>query len=135
MDNVCRFCLEHIVRKKATSIGNHQFKSMVRRVFPFEIDYDEKLPMKVCGKCFSVVREFHWYSQKVQAVQELLERQFYTTENESSCSVSQAAVDDDNAGNLRGSDEQIGFGKCDHKTPTEKLSDVPSLFNGLLRFL
>ncbi|XP_035788063.1 zinc finger and BTB domain-containing protein 47-like isoform X1 [Anopheles albimanus] len=125
MDNVCRFCLNQIVRRKATSIRNHQFKSMVRRVFPFEIDCDAKLPMRVCGKCFSIVREFHWYSQKVQAVQELLERQFSKTENASSCSVEQAAVDDD-ASALKVAEEQIGVSTDDLITPSERFSDIES---------
>ncbi|XP_050091176.1 zinc finger and BTB domain-containing protein 17-like [Anopheles aquasalis] len=124
MDNMCRLCLERIVRKKATSIGNHQFQSMVRRVFPFEIDYDTRLPMKVCGKCFSIVREFHWYSQKVQAVQELLERQLYTTENASSCPVAEVAIRDDDAGEAK---EQIGFTACDLNTRADSFSDTESV--------
>ncbi|XP_052860434.1 zinc finger protein 829-like [Anopheles cruzii] len=76
MSLLCRLCLCSIRNKRRTPMKNEQLCAMMERVFCFVVADEEHFPAEVCWKCFCWVRDFSWFSQRVQAVQELLNREY-----------------------------------------------------------
>ncbi|XP_058065890.1 GDNF-inducible zinc finger protein 1-like [Anopheles bellator] len=76
MSLLCRLCLCSIRNKRQTPLKNEQLRAMMERVFCFVVADEDHFPAEVCWKCFCWVRDFSWFSQRVQAVQELLNREY-----------------------------------------------------------
>uniref|UniRef100_A0A182QTW8 Transcription factor grauzone n=1 Tax=Anopheles farauti TaxID=69004 RepID=A0A182QTW8_9DIPT len=68
----CRLCLEKIGRRKGSSIMDDNFKQMLENVFTFTISNELHMPILVCLRCFSTVRDFHDFSKIVESNQEVL---------------------------------------------------------------
>ncbi|KXJ75491.1 hypothetical protein RP20_CCG011609 [Aedes albopictus] len=67
----CRLCLDPF-GVNVVSITDPQLKERMDKVFPFSIQPVDKFPIGVCQTCFSVITEFHSYTEKVQLNQHQL---------------------------------------------------------------